>query len=503
MKLASLHLEPTRLEPYPFQEADIEELLAHDATGFVVAETGAGKSLIAIETGLRSPAKTILVVAIAPTVGHVWVEGILGQDPTANVQIIDGTKEGKQAMYELELGYSGWYIMTTQLFTRWDITTIRPDLTIVDEAHLLANREKKGFTDGLNKLRSKRRMVMSGTIYRNKFENFWSLLRFVYPDRNDQGDIADTAYRRWEQTFCRTEYDHFAPGNIRVDGELIPGRLASLIPCYIQHFKRQQCCVFHPNGFLADLPEPINIQYSVELTVGQKKAIDRMESEYMAWLSDQYENRKALVAKLPIVAQTRLRQMTLGLPSFLESGRFDDNGMPIEEIGFAPGCESPKLDLFSAKAKASGEPYLALTTSEKFATEATRRLRDDYGIPTAKWAGTVPKSERERSKQEFIAGDIQVVVGVVEAVSTGIDGLQLAAWNAFHFDQSRDVTSEIQVEGRLDRRGQTNQVVNEYAMAEGSMDFGVYSQGLHRRLQMNASLKRELKKQQQEERRRA
>jgi len=264
------------LVPYDFQESDILDLLAHNATGAIVAETGAGKTVIGAETARRSGVPTKLIIAPQGTHKKVWRRTIEELDPEARVLRIDGTPNGKLAMDALEWKEPGYYLMTPQIFTRWKPLHLRPDLTMVDEAHLLGNRDATGGKAFMKMANNTgHRMALSGTMYRNKFENAWTVSRFLYPDRNAAGDIADISANRWIDNFCRTEYDHFAPGQRKVVGELEPGRFAGLVPCWRQHFKREHCCEFHPEGFLHNLPEPIMIRETVELTGGQKKAISR------------------------------------------------------------------------------------------------------------------------------------------------------------------------------------------------------------------------------------
>lgn len=471
----------TRLTPYPFQEADIEELLRHNATGFVVAETGAGKSLIAIETGLRSGAETILVVAVRGTIPDVWVEGIRAQDPDANVQVINGDAEGRNAKAELEWGMPGWYIVTPQLFTLRDWTHVRPDLAIVDEAHLLGNRDGKG-SKKLRKLKAKRRMVMSGTMVRNKAENFWPLLRWVYPHLNEPYQLADIAPNRWVATYMATKYSKHRPGNIEVTGELVPGRIAGEIPCYIQHFKRRECCAFHPKGFLEDLPEPIVMKRVVDPTPAQKRAIARMEKDYIAWLDG-----NPLVAKLPIVARTRLRQMALGVPSVIPA---TDN--EVEEVYFENDCESPIIeDIFDWIEEHPDEQVLFITSSQKFASVVTHRLKKAK-YTAFEYSGQATGSQRDRAKQQFREGKLRFIVGITSAIGTGVDGLQHATNILWEIDESDDLTDNIQAEGRLDRRGQSKQVVHIKSVVRGTMSEKKFGQQLAKRMALAETLQRKV-----------
>lgn len=517
------------MKPYDYQEADIADLLAHNATGFVVAETGGGKTLIAAETSVRSGVPTKLIIAPQGTHKDVWTSTILEQDLDARVNRIDGTPTGKAAMSDLEWKEPGYYLMTPQLFTRWKPLHLRPDLMIVDEAHLLGNRDSAG-GKALRKMAGAagHRMALSGTLYRNRFENAWNLLRFVYPERSYPGDIADIAPNRWIDTFCATKYDHFAPGNRVVVGELHPGDLASLVPCWRQHFKRAECCEFHPHGFLANLPEPIVIRETVQLTAGQKKAMRQMQSDYLAYLDLATEEwlrlpvedrkRKALVTKMPVVRETRLSQMTLAMPSIIprpakmKNGSWqdvefidtevdglpfrqaaDDRGIPLWDVIYAPDAESPKLDALIGIYHKLQEPIVAATNSQKFAALATARLNEG-GIRAFEWSGDKPQHERDEAKARLQRGELDIIVGVTSAIGTGIDGLQDASGVLVRMNRDRDLSNETQLEGRLDRRGQKRQegVVIYEIIAEGSTDEDVIDNQLQRRMDLNRSLRREV-----------
>lgn len=500
--MAGLVVTLERFTPSDYQEADVQAILDDGCRGFIVAETGAGKTVIGAEIGVRSGARVILVIAVRDTHGIEEWGGAIKRQTGLDARTIDGTVAGKQAMLDLQMETPGWYVVTPQMFTRWGdktVTALHPDLVLIDEAHLLANRESKG-GKLLRKLKARPRagkhphVVLSGTIVRNKFENFWNLARFVYPERDGDHDIADKSYQRWVTKWCRTVYSPFAPGGREIVGEMNPGAFAAALPVYRQHFKREHCCEFHPpreaaptGGFL-ELPPPEEIEHLVELTPEQREAIASMSERYVAWLEDAADSERAVIAKLPIVAQIRLRQMALGMPSFREVGT-DERGMPVHEIWFAPDCASPKLDLFGRRLDEVESTWLAVTSSEKFAREAVRRIQS-WGYRAELWAGTVSKAERARVKQRFMAGETQILVGTIESVSTGIDGLQKATNRVFWFDRSRDMTSNTQTEGRADRRGQTVQVVNEYAIAVGSMDQDIMDEHLARRLELNKSLRK-------------
>ena len=549
----------TQLTPYDFQQADINALMAGGGTGLVVAEVGAGKTMIA--AGLVAQLKPATTLIIAPQGTHekVWRktftgffdtdpesptygEWIDGVAPELKISRINSSAPGKLAMAELEFDEPGVYLMTPQLFTQWSPVHLRPAMTVVDEFHLFGNADTKG--GKLIRKFSKStgaRLPMSGTMVRNKFENMWTAMRFAYPERGGVGDIADVSKNRWIDDNCATVYDHFAPGNRKVVGELHPGEFVERVPTYRQHFKRQECCEFHPDGFLSHLPEPVLIQETVELLPEQKAAIMQMERDYLAYLDVATEEwqklpveerkKRALVTKVPIVRTTRIEQMTLAVPSILPrewKGKVEslDDGTkgrwwgnegehyqwievdgqdfmqaldsqyhtPQWDVVFAPDAKSPKLDKLIEKYREYDEPIVVATSSQKFAELAVNRL-NGLGIRAFEWSGSVPQAERDSALAAFERGDLDIIVGQTDAIGTGIDGLQLASGILVRLNRSGDVAGETQLEGRLDRRGQRREtgVIAIEIIAEDTRDLDRVRSQIDKRMKLNASLRRTIR----------
>lgn len=516
----------TQIRPFDFQEADVKALLAHDGNGIVVAETGAGKTMIGAETMRRSGARTKLIISMPGTMKDPWTETFIGGysretgewfdgiDPEARIRRIEGTPNGRDAMSDLEFGEPGIYLMSPSIFTLWKPTHLRPDFMLLDEIHLLGNRNSVG--GGLVQRAAGMagsRMAMSGTLVRNRFENLWTILRFVYPHLNNPGEIADIAPNRWIDNFCATKKDHFSPTGRVVTGELHPGTIANLVPCWRQHFKRAECCEFHPKGFLANLPAPIVVHEYVELLPQQKNAIKQMQDDYLSYLTlatDEWlalpiaeRKKKALVTKLPIVRETRLSQMTLAMPSIVprpskedpQVQAVDKDNFPLWDVVYAPDAPSPKLDRLIEIFEKVQEPIVAATNSKKFAELAVNRL-NAMGIRAFEWSSAASEKARDQAKADLRTGKLDIIIGVVEAIGTGIDGLQDASGVLVSLNKSRDLTSEIQLEGRLDRRGQKRKagVLHFEIIAVGSTDQDIIDGQLAKRLALNKSLRREVQK---------
>lgn len=456
------------LKPYPYQEKDIEFLVAQNGTGIVATQVGGGKTLIAIEVAKRLGTGSNLVIAPKGTHKRAWHRTIVRQIPTAEVRYINSTHSGIEAFEALERGDSGWYLVTPEFFRRLHWRGITPDLAVFDEIHRASNRASKT-AKMLHTLKSQRRLGLSGTIAGNRIEGFWSVLRWIYPE------MAGRSFWAWVDQYCSTEKDYFA--GIVVVGEKKPGLIVSQIPAYIRHLKREQCCDFHPEGMDSDLPNTVQMERLVQLSPEQKKIYKKMEADLFVWLGE-----NPLVTEVPVATRIRLRQITLGVPSINETG----------EVMFDEDCKSSKIDeLYSIIGDhPEGEPMLILTHSQKFASVVTRRLSKD-GYSAFEWSGVASQKERDKALESFIAGDIQFIVAVIAAIGEGTDGLQERCSTVVWLSKDDNRLLNEQAAGRLDRQGQKRSVVSYEIIAEDTYDEGQLSKLIKDQLAMNASLRSE------------
>jgi hypothetical protein len=466
-----------RLTPLPYQEHDIQEVIKNDGNALIVSSVGGRKTLVAVEVGVRMRPGTILVIAPRNTLVS-WKETIERQDDKAVVQRLASDKKGKAALAGLIFEEEGWYLCTPQWFARQSWTTVVPDLAIFDEIHTAANYQNTSRA-ALHQLQAKRRIGMSGTPLRNKFENAWALVRWIWPD------LMPKNYWLWRKQDCAGKYDRFMVQNWRVTGEKIPGQLVNSLPCYIQHLQREKCCEFHPDGFL-DLEEPRVVIRHIELSAKQRRFYKQMEDNYVAWLTTPGEDgRLPVVAQLPIVARGMLRTCSLGLPSI---------NLETEKLYFEDNCESPKIDadngLLATLEQLDGSPVIVYTHDKRFTKVMVKRLIR-AGYRAVEWSGDV-KSDKQRSiiKQAFIDGEIDVLVAVIGAIGTGTDGIQYASSTEIWISESDDGTDNEQGRGRLDRPGQRTQVLRIYLRGTDTMDEGVTSKQIDEALALNRALRK-------------
>lgn len=481
----STPITPAALVPYDWQQADIDKCvrLMNDQVGALVASApGAGKTLVGVEIMKALACKVILIIAPQGTHSGAWGKTVQRQGlNTAGVRYLKGDKKGKAALADLQWGREGVYVTTRQWFARQRWDAISPDAVIFDEIHeagsygiatsqaLVGKSQRKGLT-------AEYRLGLSGTPLRNKFENAWSLIRWLEPAK------MPLDYYIWRMTKCALKRDPFAPQGFKVVGERNPGELFNSLTCYIQHLQREKCCDFHPEGFLAGLPAPLEIDRVVEMSVNQRRFYKSIEAAVAASLiSTEGEEVKVHTEHL-IVARGMLRAGALGLPNVdEESGK----------LTFMEDCDSPKLDaLIEDLPTYEGRHTLILTHSKKFAKIAVDRI-EAAGYTVEGWHGDVTKTKRDAILAAFTSGELEIIVGVIAAMGTGTDGLQEVCWNVSWLSLDDDPTNNVQGIGRLDRLGQNQQVVTRRYLSNGTIDVGMYDKQIEKIMLLNETLRKE------------
>lgn len=455
------------MKPFPFQEKDIEKLIANNGTGIVATQVGGGKTLIAVEVAKRLKTQVNFVIAPKGTHKRAWERTIVEQIPNARVRYINSSADGKQAFVEMESNQAGWYLISPEFFRNYHWRGIEPDFAVFDEVHRASNRNSKT-AKMLHTLKAKRRLGMSGTIAGNKIEGFWSVLRWVYPE------VAGRSFWAWVEDYCETKVDFFA-GKV-VDKEKAPGRIVESIPCYIRHLKREKCCDLHPSGVDSELPAIQEEIRTVELLPAQRRIYKRLEKDLLVWLGD-----NPLAVDAPVAIRTRLRQITLGVPMI------DDETL---EVTFDDNCESTKLnELFQIISDhPEGEQMLILTHSQKFARVTKNRL-EAKGHTAFEWSGQATQRSRDEALEKFIKGEIQFIVAVISAIGEGTDGLQEATNVVVWLSKDDNRLLNEQAAGRLDRRGQKHSVISYEILAEDTYDEGQFSKLIQDKIKMNHSLR--------------
>lgn len=452
-------------------------------------------TVLSVEAAHRYGTQVNLVVAPLQTHDEAWRRTIRLQTGQEARKVGGGTKTEKANLVAMEAREPGWYLATPQWFSRANITDWDLDLAIIDEVHELANPGKvgakklagavSGDNSGSLSVRAKHKLALSGTPARNKFEYLWTVMRFLWPDNLN---IQRPNYYAWVaehmlhsriftgmKTNPRTgrKAPSYAKKPVR---ERNPGALFRMAPCVIQHFRREQCCEYHPNGFLS-MQEPQVVKHQVDLTKNQKRAIKELETQYLTWLDD-----NPLIVELPMTMQQRIRQLTLG------EATFDDEG----NVNFTAEGASPFADELERILEQldENEPVVVFMDSQRFARALTERL-NNAGYSAFEYSGGV--SKKQRAEDILLFGDkYQVCVGVLSSLGTGTDGLQRVAKTEVWFESSLDETVNEQARGRLDRMGGRDQVQRFILLDDEGRAEGRLGKQLQARLALNASTRKQV-----------
>ena len=469
------------------QEAAVE-LMANEPTraALQASDRGTGKTVMAIELAKRISAQTILLIAPLNT-RKEWISNFAGQGVTLPVFVIDAKEKRKMEFYEsLRAGNLGIYVIGREYFqlsgsnspmpkceahekstcrkcpprplkrtALWSWAKVHPDLVIYDEVHKAQNRNSAMFTT-LKSVKAGFKLGQSGTFHGNKFSGAWAITRWLWPD------IIDPSFWRWAAEHCVLVDDphvktHDGSMGKKVTVERIPGRFVNSLPCYVRIEGE-------------DYPV-ITRNVKVDLTPTQREQYTQMENDMMAWLGDH-----PLIAELPIVMRTRLRQMSLAEVAYTDN----------ETVGFDPDCASSKLDALEIilSKHHPGERVMIYTESQRFASVVAQR------IGAAEWSGAVPTKRREEIKADFIAGTTQYIVATIASIGEGVDGLQRVCNTEVWLSESENNVLNMQCQARLARRGQTKPIYRYRILARDTYDVGVMNNLLGQTLRMRASLRK-------------
>lgn len=448
-----------RLTPTPEQAEAIDRMVnSPSGAALQASDLGTGKTLMAVEAALRftNGGDGIVLVSAPLHTFYGWADTLYGQtDGVRQFRLVNNkTKAGKNNLEALRWGMPGWYFVGREFFRLQDWSDIKFDVIVHDECHSLQNRASKGFKTA-RKAKARLKILQSATWFGSSFEGAYAIMRILWPKQDHPGGIADRSYHRWVNNWCRTEYDHFAPNNKRILGELNPGELATVMPCYI-----------NLRNTATEKPEFVPVY--VDLSASQRAMYTQMEKDGVAWLGE-----NPLVAELPVTVRIRLRQLTLG------EAMVDDEGTVV----FPDNCRSSKLDaLVGLLDDLVGEQVVVATDSAKFAKIVADR------VGGFAWTGDKSQSEREAAKKEFMAGSLRVIVATQAAISEGTDGLQRVARVLVELSQSDNPILNQQMIGRLNRTGQQRRVIVYRVVARNTMDDPQAETLLSKELKMRASM---------------
>lgn len=428
-------------------------------TGLVGSGLGTGKTAMSVWNALNAFGSTIgeqIILIVAPVRTESGWRSHWKTLAGIDMRTLSGkkTKDALAVWSDLEARVPGVYFITWELMRsrnkekRWDgrakkyvfksmakpFYGVNFGMVIADEWHRACNHSSLNF-DVARHIQAQYRLALSATPAGNKPCNIWAALKFLWP--NHYGGYWDFCAK-----FFKEEYNPFSSFGKTYTGERSPGMVRRGAPSYHEVSQAEA----NP-----ELPGAIIHRVEVELSREQRKLYAQLEKDALTYLDD-----KPLALSIPMELDLRLRQMTLGVPSFNEDGTVD----------YKEDCKSSKLDAMMdiIADLPEDEPVVVWVHSQKFIKAVLHRLRK-AGISCIEVSG--------KSRGDFhamIDGDVRVIVAQHEAMSEGVDGLQRVCHTEIWLSQSNSLVINEQATGRLNRQGQTTAVNRFLIQATDTVD---------------------------------
>lgn len=346
------------------------------------------------------------------------------------------------------------------------------DGIVFDEAHAVSKHSsiQRRTLLTLAKAGHTWKIAMSATWSGNSFANAWSLPRWLWPEQIP-------AYGFWYDEWCDEEVETITirgrEKEVRkVRGEKVPGAFVKTLPCYIRNEA-------------AEKAPPPHVVYC-DPTPEQAVQYRELQQDMLTWVQNWDGDEEPLVVDIPGALHVRLRMLALAEISLDQRG----------DVVFAPNAASAKLAPLRGLIDGpfAGQPVAILTDSKKYAVLVTERMRA-AGYSAIAYTGDVPKAERKRIREAFIAGECQYLVGTVQSMGTGLDGLQRVCSKVIWASLPQgDPSLETQGLGRFFRPGRTlkyGPFEHVQLLMRGSVDVDTMESLLAKAKAMQASIGRE------------
>lgn len=443
-----------KLTPHPAQEVAIEHSLANPRT-LLKAGVGAGKTLVAVESFIRSDAPQALIVGPLNTQWG-WAKTIARQTiGGTQLRFLDNRKAGREAFGELIRGVPGFYFIGRERFRTlgWEAL---PESTFVvfDECHSGASR-KSSMHRALKSVPQDTRMLfLSATPAGNNLSGLWALARVLWPNETTR------SYWAWVTEWLHTEKGQYS--YLDVFGERNPGALWASLPSAISM----------PSVYTA---EPVIHHVEVDLNPTQRRHYNELDKQRMTWLAE-----NPLAPEMPGTLYMRMIQVTMAVPSIKQGWvrkrdpETDEWNEEWDDIVYFEGnAKSSKADatleiLSDLYAGDEKPPVMIYTHSKLFATLLTKRLQEK-GYNARQFIGGMSQEERQW-KIDMFGKEFDIMVATIATVAEGLDTLKDVCHNEIWCSHTDSGILNTQAAGRLSRQGQEHTVQRWIISARGTIE---------------------------------
>jgi SNF2 family DNA or RNA helicase len=382
--------------------------------GILADEMGLGKTVQVISLLGHSKGKSLIIVP--SSLMYNWKKEFEKFMPEIKVLIITGSKKKREELMEEKDNYN--VIVTSYPLIRRDLESfvdVDFEYCILDEGQYIKNPDTK-ISKSVKMIKSKHRLVLSGTPIENNLMELWSIFEFVLP-----------GYLKSKSLFKKNF--------IKKDGheELI--RLTS--PFILRRKKKD---------VLSELPEKIvNVVYS-KLNSKQTKIYDSYLLDMKERLAKLSENKGLVNSQIEILSiLTRLRQICCDPGLFIKN--YDEKSGKIEimeELIDELLAGNHKILIFSQ-----------FTSMLKIIEELLQKKKISHSYLD----GQIKVANREKIIDDFTSGKTDIFLISLKAGGTGLNLTE--ADTVIHVDPWWNPAVEDQATDRAHRIGQKD-VVNVY-----------------------------------------
>lgn len=334
------------------------------------------------------------------------------------------------------------------------------DFVMFDEVQSIANK-KSNTRQTILSIKAGYRLGMSGTWFLNKLENMWSVARWVWPGENPATGqpYVETNHEQWKKRYLIEQPVYGSKGKVletargtaitTVKGERIEGEFVGTLPAYI---RRENDPV----------PDPTLVY--CKPTAAQAAQIEDLQKDLMTWVDGWEGEEMPLVADMPAVLRTRLRQVAIAELSLGEDG----------SVQMSPSAASAKLAPLRGIIDFFGQQRIAIYTDSKIGAHFIAGRMQAAGYDARAWTGDLTRPQREELKQAFIRGEFPYLISTIQSFGTGLDGFQRVCNKVVWISEAQgDVALNDQGIRRYFRPGMTTEhggFQHVKILMEGSVD---------------------------------
>lgn len=537
------------LIPTPDQWKAIDQMSSEPTrAALCAAETGVGKTLLAVEVTKRLGARTALVIAPPNTVKG-WRTTFAGQESGLDFHVIDSSVAGKQAYDNLKNAIPGVYFVSRQFFVLSG-SSAEPKPSRVKgraEYHLYANnRRVRQHLDGSlvwqneNGNPSNERVPL---IYRFEGRHYVGAQRVVVDDKShaykadEKGEVVLSKGREalWSWVKVKpdiTIYDEVQAVSNRWSGgftvlkQIKHGyRLAMSATPQGNRFdgiwsvcrwlwpndRNEQGELYVDNSkqrWIAQWCSTVKDRYTF---TGEKPDGEKEPGKFVSTLpcyvrieADRKPvDEREIIVELSPVQRKMYDEMEQQALAWLGEHPLVEDVPAVQrirmrqialgelsidefdEVSFDEGCNSSKIDALE-KVLTNHDTAIIFTDSKKFAKVVAKRIPDAVA-----WTGDNSAAQRD----EMMAGfgkTFRYLVASIAAISEGTDGLQHVTNVEVWLSKNLNNMLNIQAEGRINRTGQpADEIVSYVIKAKDTDDDDRFQNLVDQTIAMRESLKKE------------